>query len=213
MIGAGGFAREVCFLLEDNNAVNPEWNIWGYLTPDRSVDQIGRYPVFHDDKILFDHPGINAVCCIGSAETRKKAVAPYLDADIAFPNIISRHAVLSDSVHMGRGNIICASSVLTVDINIGDFLLCNLSCCVGHDVKIGSFVTLYPKAAISGNVTIGNGVEVGTGSSIIQGISIGESTILGAGTVVVRDVEPNVTAVGVPAKVIKHHENNTVSGS
>ncbi|MEA5143329.1 MAG: acetyltransferase [Oscillibacter sp.] len=203
LLGAGGFAREVCFLLEDNNAVCPEWNILGFLTPDTSTDQIGRYPVFHDNRILLDRQEISAVCCIGSSEARKRVVAPFLHTHVRFPNIISRRAVLSDSVHLGQGNIICASTIMTVDVTVGDFLLCNLDCSIGHDVRIGDYVTLYPKACISGAVTIGSRVEVGTCGAVIQGLAIGDGAILGAGAVAVRDVEANVTAVGVPAQVIK----------
>ena len=46
----------------------------------------------------------------------------------------------------------------------------------------------------------------GTGAAIIQGITIGEWTIIGAGAVVVDDIPANVTAVGIPAKVIKTRE-------
>lgn len=38
---------------------------------------------------------------------------------------------------------------------------------------------------------------------IIQGKSIGEDSVIGAGAVVIKSIEPNSTAVGVPAKVIK----------
>ena len=44
---------------------------------------------------------------------------------------------------------------------------------------------------------------MGGGATVIQGIEIGEWTVLGAGSVVNRDVPPNVTAVGMPAKPIK----------
>lgn len=48
---------------------------------------------------------------------------------------------------------------------------------------------------------------MGTGSIIIQGLTIGENSIIGAGAVVTTDVPKNCTAVGVPAKPIKYHEN------
>jgi acetyltransferase-like isoleucine patch superfamily enzyme len=44
------------------------------------------------------------------------------------------------------------------------------------------------------------------GAKIIQGISIGPWTVVGAGAAVVRDLPANVTAVGVPARVIKTKE-------
>ena len=44
---------------------------------------------------------------------------------------------------------------------------------------------------------------MGTGSKIIQGLSVGMNTFVGAGAVVVRNLPPDCTAVGVPAKPIK----------
>lgn len=110
---------------------------------------------------------------------------------------------MSDSIILGKGNIICAMSVLTVDIEIGDFLICNLDCTIGHDTKIGNYVTLNPGVNVSGNVVIRDEVSVGTGAHLIQGMTVGECTTLGAGAVVVSDIPNRVTAVGVPAKIIK----------
>jgi len=52
---------------------------------------------------------------------------------------------------------------------------------------------------------IGEGCYIGMGANVIQGITIGPWSIIGAGAVVIRDIPPHVTAVGVPARVIKVH--------
>ena len=85
-------------------------------------------------------------------------------------------------------------------------MLISNSCNVGHDAELRDFATLYPAVHVSGNVTLGAGCEIGVGSSIIQGLSVGDGSILGAGCAVVRDVPPHCTAVGVPARVIRRHE-------
>jgi acetyltransferase EpsM len=41
---------------------------------------------------------------------------------------------------------------------------------------------------------------------LIEKVKVGEWSIIGAGAVVVQDIPPRVTAVGVPARIIKHHE-------
>lgn len=49
---------------------------------------------------------------------------------------------------------------------------------------------------------IGDEVYVGAGARIIGGITIGDRAKVGANAVVVRDVEPDTSVVGIPAKPI-----------
>jgi len=45
------------------------------------------------------------------------------------------------------------------------------------------------------------------GASVIQGRTIGRWSIVGSGAVAISDIPANVTAVGVPAKVIETRED------
>jgi len=53
---------------------------------------------------------------------------------------------------------------------------------------------------------VGEGTFIGLGSSVIPGIRIGRWSVIGAGAAVTEDLPDNCTAVGVPARVIKTHE-------
>jgi acetyltransferase EpsM len=68
---------------------------------------------------------------------------------------------------------------------------------------VGDFVNLNPGAAAAGSTRLGEGCYIGAGATVIDKVSVGDWTIVGAGAAVVRDLPPNVTAVGVPARVIK----------
>jgi len=46
-------------------------------------------------------------------------------------------------------------------------------------------------------------------TSVIQRVKIGRNVIIGAGAAVIDDLPDNVTAVGVPAKVLKQHGDLT----
>ncbi len=46
------------------------------------------------------------------------------------------------------------------------------------------------------------GASIGSNATILCGVTIGEKAIVGAGSVVTRDVLPNTTVAGNPAKVI-----------
>jgi serine O-acetyltransferase len=49
---------------------------------------------------------------------------------------------------------------------------------------------------------LGDNIFIGAGAKIIGGITIGDNVKIGANAVVVKDLPSNVTAVGIPAKVI-----------
>ena len=48
-----------------------------------------------------------------------------------------------------------------------------------------------------------SGAVIGAGAVILPGLTIGENAVIGAGAVVTKDVPPNVTVVGNPAKPIQ----------
>ncbi len=76
---------------------------------------------------------------------------------------------------------------------------------VGHDTILEKLVNISPGASLAGDITVKEGADVGIGASVIQGLTIGKWSIVGANAAVVKDIPEYVTAVGVPAKVIKEH--------
>lgn len=209
IIGAGGFGREVQWLLERINAVSPKWMIEGYVDDGIPAGtEVNGYSVLGGMNALLEYEKeIAVVCAVGVAKTRKSIIEKLLGKqNINFPNIIDPSVECSTRVEMGEGNIVCASTILTVDIVIDSFNIINLDCTIGHDVTIGSFVTIYPSVNVSGNVVLGDICELGTGTQLIQGVSVGSETIVGAGSVVIRDLPQKCTAVGNPGKPIKYHE-------
>ena len=47
------------------------------------------------------------------------------------------------------------------------------------------------------------GASIGSGATLLGGITIGENAIVGAGSVVTKDVPPNTTVAGNPARILK----------
>ncbi len=53
---------------------------------------------------------------------------------------------------------------------------------------------------------VGRGASIGTGATILGGLTIGERAQIGAGAVVTRDVPPDATVAGNPARLIRKDE-------
>ena len=207
IVGAGGFGREVAWLVERINQKNGTWNLLGYLDDGEEMQNktINSYPVLGTVDDVGKFPDAYFAVAIGSASARSRIVDRVFsrEPNARYGILIDPSVEMSDSVKIGDGSIICAHTIMTVDITIGRHVIVNLDCTIGHDAVINDFVTVYPSVNISGNTEVGGASELGTGTQIIQGKKIGTGSIVGAGAVVVRDIPEKCTAVGAPAKPIK----------
>jgi hypothetical protein len=209
-VGAGGFAREVHDVVEAINdaesSSSDRFEFLGFI--DNANDHpeliLDRGPLLGDDEALAGLPaGAQYVIAIGNGGIRRaideRATALGLTAAI----LVHPSATMSaHRVELGPGSIICSHVSLTTAIRLGRHVHLNLNVTVGHDTVVGDYVTINPGASISGNVLLEDEVTIGTGAVIIQGKSVGARSMIGAGASVVRSIPADVTAVGIPAKVL-----------
>jgi len=78
---------------------------------------------------------------------------------------------------------------------------------IGNDVHIRPNTTLgiLSRSDESAKPTIEDRVDIGAGACILGHLTVGHDTVVGANSVVVRDVPPNSTVFGVPARPVKLH--------
>ena len=82
---------------------------------------------------------------------------------------------------------------------------------IGETAIIGDDCTLFQGVTLGGrgntqgkrHPTLKNGVFVGAGAKVLGNIEIGNNAKIGANAVVLTDIPDNVTAVGVPARIIE----------
>jgi sugar O-acyltransferase (sialic acid O-acetyltransferase NeuD family) len=210
LFGASPFGDEIAQMFRDINARTHEWNIVGFLDDNASLTGSVRNgaPVLGNRAWLdgVDISGLWFVCCIGSPKAREKVVTDLNLRGVHFAVGIHPTVVMSDSVEVGAGSIITAGNILTTNIKIGNHVILNLACTVGHQTLMEDYVTVNPGANISGNVTLRQGSYIGTNATVLEKITVGANSIVGACAVINKDLPANVTAVGVPGKVIKVHQ-------
>ena len=210
ILGAGGHAREVLDIFLACNTVSSTYDILGFIDDNRAMHgkELNGFPVLGDFDWFesADKASVRLICAIGNPVTRRKMVQKAASRELEFCNVIHPTAVVTPFVTYGKGVVITAGCIFTNQIKVGDHVYFNLDCTISHDCIIGDYCNINPGVHISGNVHIKPGCEIGTGAAIIQEVTIGEWTTVGAGAVVTQDIPANVTAVGIPAKVIKTRE-------
>src|SRR5690554_2341086 len=205
IIGAGGFGREVLWLIREINAVEERFEVLGFVDDNEELhgETLCGVPVVGGDEVLANATNVTVAMGIGIPSVKQKIIERLKSRPLQFPSLIAPDVKMSEYVEVGEGAVITSGCILTTQVSVGDFAMINLGCTIGHDVKIGKGATLSPGANVSGYVTIGDFADIGTNTTIIPGKSVGENAIIGAGAVVIRDIPARATAVGNPAKVIK----------
>ena len=207
ILGAGGFAREVLFLIEDKNEAEgrTEFNLKAFSEDNskRAGELINGTPIIDTKEIEdMDRNSIKLICAIGDP-IRRKLIERFANRGFEFCSVVHPNVVKSRYVSIGEGSIICAGSIITTQVAIAKHVIINLDCTIGHDVVIEDYCIISPGVHISGRVHVKQQTFIGTGAAIIERLNIGKNSIIGAGAVVTNDIPDNVIAVGVPAKVIK----------
>ena len=210
VVGAGGQARETRWLIEEIDSHQHSFKFLGYVVSDLnqlserdSKDEIlGDIDWLEDNLKEFDSLAIG----IGNPKVRKKIGIELKKRfpDIGWPTLIHPSVQFDrKSWEIGKGVLLCAGNIGTVNVSIYDFAMVNLSCTIGHEARIGSGSVLNSTVNISGGVFLEDEVLVGTGAQILQYVHVGQGAVVGAGAVVNRDVDRDITVVGIPAKPLK----------
>lgn len=103
-------------------------------------------------------------------------------------------------------------------IGKGLFIDHGMGVVIGETAEIGDNVVMYHGSTLGGtgkdkgkrHPTIGNNVMIGSGAKVLGPIKVGDGCKIGANAVVLKDLPANVTAVGVPAKVVIPKSKNKV---
>ncbi len=213
IVGAGGHAREVAEIFEDDNRLHPDRaiEVLGFIdeNPVHHGKIVAGKPVLGDFSWFDRAPAEDApevICAIGSPAIAQKLVQKIHLRNQKFTRAISPRSWISPTAVLGEGIAIFPNVVINSEVTIGNYTTINIATTISHDCCIGDYCNINPGVHLAGNVQVGDLAYIGMGANIIQNISVGSGSIIGAGSVVTLDVPEKVTVVGVPAKTIEKSE-------
>ena len=81
---------------------------------------------------------------------------------------------------------------------------------IGETAKIDKNVSIFQGVTLGGkgnergdgHPKIQSGVSIYASSTVLGNITIGKNSTIAAGSLVLKDVDPNTTVAGIPAKVL-----------
>jgi serine O-acetyltransferase len=123
---------------------------------------------------------------------------------------------LHESGHKGCATLVVAANRVLTGVDIpasarfgeGLVIMHGHGIVVHHATRAGRECTLYQQVTIGSTSahgeppTLGEGVTVFPGAKVLGPITVGDRATIGANAVVIRDVPPQRTAVGVPARLL-----------
>lgn len=207
IIGAGGHAREVADILRHHAREGAGPRLLGFVAddPENYPAEVGGVP-FLGGWGWFgrtDLEGLEVICAVGLPQLRKNLVARAQSRGLPFASAVSPLACVSPEASLGAGVMVFPHAFVSAGSFVEDHAVVNVGASVSHDARVRPFATLCPGVRVAGHVNVGEGCYLGVGSSVIDRVSIGAWATVGGGACVTEDLPENVTAVGVPARVIK----------
>ena len=200
IVGAGGFGREVAWVIERINAVKPTFEILGFCddAADKRDGACGTYPLLGAFGKIKERFGlVGFFCAIGNNRVRQAVMADARAQGHKPVTIVDVCAVVAPDVRLGAGSFVGIGSVVSVGATIGEGVIVNHQICVGHDVAVGDFAQLCPGVCVSGGCEIGEGALLGTLAGTVPLKRVGAWATVGAGTVSLRDVVDGATVVRI----------------
>ncbi|MDP5130408.1 MAG: NeuD/PglB/VioB family sugar acetyltransferase [Paraglaciecola sp.] len=205
IIGAGGHGKVVA----DAALLSKNWEaIVFYDDSFPKIRSVGNLQIVGKVKDLLEashnSSSVSVVVAIGNNHVRYKIYNELLEKGYSLPVILHPSSIISSSAKIGAGSVVLAGAVVNADAIIHASCIINSNAVIEHDCVINDGAHICPGSLLAGGVYIGKYSWIGIGATVIQSVNIGDNVVVGAGAVVLNALPSFVTAVGVPAKIIKY---------
>jgi sugar O-acyltransferase (sialic acid O-acetyltransferase NeuD family) len=204
ILGAGGYAQQVFWLATKIG----KYNILGFYDETINSGEEKYYQkaliTSNFDKFLLKNPNPKIICAVGNISLRRRWVKRF-GKNYEFATIIDPSSLISPDAKIGVNVVILGFTVCSIECQIENHVNINWQCLISHHVKVGEFTNISSGVKLTGSASVGRECDIGTNVVVIPKKAVGDRVVLGAGAMVNNNIPSDVTAVGVPAKIIKRH--------
>lgn len=203
IIGAGGFGRELENWLDLVPIAERDWAINGFLH--QGPNNLNEFP--SDYHVMGDWSdfefALTDLCIIGVENYEwKRKIYQSLRGRVEMMTFIHPTVTINKFVTVGEGSVIAPNALLSTNVKIGKCVTVNTATQLGHDVSVGNFSSIMANVDAGGFAEFDEDVFVGSKATILPKKKIGYKATVGAGSVVIRNVKPETTVFGNPARRI-----------
>lgn len=196
VIGAGDLGRELCGWF-------PNLKISGFLDSNlKQTQNPGMPPIIGRPEDYRPEPEDIFLCALGNPAARLAVSREFEARGAEFATLVHHSSIIAASSSISPGTIVLPYVIVDVNTSVGKHCLLYFRAGVGHDVSMGDGCIVLTNAVVGARGVLGEGVMVSTLAFSNPGISIGSFAQIGANSFVTRDVPPNATAIGVPARIL-----------
>lgn len=206
--GAGGFGREVAWLVERINNNHVEWNVLGFID-DVKTEMYGKtingLSVLGGKEWFDTHKDeVYVTCAMGKSQSRHKIYSSLeLLSHVKLATLVDPSVLMADTSSIGEGSIVCCGSRIMTNVTLGKGVVLNTGSAVGHDSVLDDYCTLLTNVMISGTVKIGENVEIGSGAFVLEFKTVGRDIIIAPLSSVLTDITASGIYAGNPARRIR----------
>lgn len=202
IVGAGGFGRDLYYIITESIGYNTEFRVLGYIDDDldamngfsnypKLIGKISTYEVLKNQ--IF-------ICSIAGIKHKVKIIESLSIKGAIFTNIIHSTARIANSSKLGIGTIIGPLVSIGADSRIENHCILQTGVIIGHDAIVGEYSRIDNYSILVAGVVLEKFCTIHSNSVINANLKINENAIVGACSFVIKNVERGITVFGNPAK-------------
>ncbi|MFB9052827.1 hypothetical protein ACFFVB_07005 [Formosa undariae] len=200
ILGTGGCASEVTFLIEDINSQlekEEQINIRGYIDyADHLEDNYNKYtfeaPVLCDIDDYIPKADEEVLIAVMSLKFKAQMIEALKAKKANIGSLIHHSVVMPKDLDIGEGNIVFPFCILEKYSKLGSYNLLMAYSFISHDCVVGD-CNFLSVAGIAGAAKVGNYNYFALRSMVLPGVEIGNNNVIQAGMIVDRSIQDDTT--------------------